>query len=67
MTGWGGTQRLQQIIGKGRAFALFVLTEKIHARDALSIGLVNAIADDPIADAARRIQNCAAPDPQLLE
>jgi enoyl-CoA hydratase/carnithine racemase len=63
MTGWGGTQRLPQIIGKGRALALFVAAEKIHAREALSIGLVDAIADDPVAEAARRIENCFSADP----
>jgi enoyl-CoA hydratase/carnithine racemase len=66
MTGWGGTQRLPQIIGKGRARALFVAAEKIHARDALSIGLVDAIADDPIAEAVRRIQERMPADTVLL-
>ncbi|HST10026.1 MAG TPA: enoyl-CoA hydratase/isomerase family protein, partial [Terriglobales bacterium] len=55
MTGWGGTQRLPQIIGKGRALQLFVAAEKLHARQALSIGLVDAIAEDPIAEVGRRI------------
>jgi enoyl-CoA hydratase len=66
MTGWGGTQRLPQIIGKARALALFVAAEKIHAREALVIGLVNAIADDPVAEATRRIENCSSADPLLL-
>jgi enoyl-CoA hydratase len=67
MTGWGGTQRLPQIIGKGRALALFVAAEKLHAREALSIGLVNAIAEDPVAEAARRIENCVSADPLPLQ
>ena len=65
MTGWGGTQRLRQIIGKGRALALFVAAEKLHAREALGMGLVNAIAEDPVAEAARRIENCVSADPLL--
>jgi len=55
MTGWGGTQRLPRLIGKGRALELFVAAEKVTAAHALQIGLVDAIADDPIADAQRRL------------
>ncbi|MBZ5667794.1 MAG: enoyl-CoA hydratase/isomerase family protein [Acidobacteriia bacterium] len=53
MTGWGGTQRLPRLIGKGRALELFIAAEKVSATRALAIGLVDAIADDPVA-AARR-------------
>jgi len=55
MTGWGGTQRLPRLIGKGRALELFVAAEKVTAARALQIGLVDAIADDPVADALRRL------------
>lgn len=55
ITGWGGTQRLPRLIGKGRALEMFVAAEKIHARRALDIGLVDALADDPVAGAVRRI------------
>jgi len=51
ITGWGGTQRLPRLIGKGRALELFVAAEKITAQRALTIGLVDAIARDPIAEA----------------
>jgi enoyl-CoA hydratase/carnithine racemase len=51
MTGWGGTQRLPRLIGKGRALELFIAAEKISAVRALEIGLVDAIADDPVAAA----------------
>lgn len=51
MTGWGGTQRLPRLIGKGRALELFVAAEKISASRALEIGLVDAIAEDPVAGA----------------
>ncbi len=49
MTGWGGTQRLPRLIGKSRALELFVAAEKVSAARALEIGLVDAIADDPVA------------------
>jgi enoyl-CoA hydratase/carnithine racemase len=55
MTGWGGTQRLPRLIGKGRALELFVAAEKVTGVGALQIGLVDAIADDPVADALRRL------------
>jgi enoyl-CoA hydratase/carnithine racemase len=54
MTGWGGTQRLPRLIGKGRALELFVAAEKVGGARALQIGLVDAIAGDPVADALRR-------------
>jgi len=55
MTGWGGTQRLPRLIGRGIALELFVAAEKVNAARALQIGLVDAIADDPVAHALRRI------------
>jgi enoyl-CoA hydratase len=53
MTGWGGTQRLPHLIGKARAMQMFLLAETVKAEEALRIGLVNAISDDPIAHAVR--------------
>lgn len=55
MTGWGGTQRLPRLIGKGRALELFVAAEKVTATRALQIGLVEAVADDPVTNALRRL------------
>jgi enoyl-CoA hydratase/carnithine racemase len=54
MTGWGGTQRLPRLIGKGRALELFVAAQKISAERALEIGLVDAIAEGPVAEALRQ-------------
>ena len=59
ITGWGGTQRLPRLIGKGRALELFVAAEKVSAARALEIGLVDAIADDPVAEAMRQLQQLA--------
>jgi enoyl-CoA hydratase len=55
ITGWGGTQRLPRLIGKGRALEMFVAAEKISATQALRMGLVDVIAADPIAEAVRRV------------
>lgn len=53
ITGWGGTQRLPRLIGKGRALEMFVAAEKINAQRALRIGLIDAIAENPVAEAIR--------------
>jgi enoyl-CoA hydratase/carnithine racemase len=55
VTGWGGTQRLPRLIGKARALEMFVAAAKISSEQSLRIGLVDAIADDPVAEAVRRI------------
>jgi enoyl-CoA hydratase/carnithine racemase len=55
ITGWGGTQRLPRLIGRGCALGMFIAAEKITAPHALRIGLVDAVAEDPVAEAARRI------------
>lgn len=41
--GYGGTQRLTQIIGKGRAFEMIMTAEPISAEYAKEIGLVNHV------------------------
>jgi len=55
ITGWGGTQRLPRLIGKGRALEILVAAEKIRAERALQIGLIDAVSDDPVEEALRRI------------
>ncbi len=56
ITGWGGTQRLPRLVGKGVALEIFVAAEKINAKRALAIGLVDAIEEDPVAEALRRLE-----------
>jgi enoyl-CoA hydratase len=41
--GYGGTQRLVQLIGKGRAMELLLTADMIGAAKALEFGLINAI------------------------
>jgi enoyl-CoA hydratase/carnithine racemase len=60
ITGWGGTQRLPQLVGKARALQMFVAAEKLHASEALHHGLIDAISEDPIA-AALNCQSRRAP------
>jgi enoyl-CoA hydratase len=56
ITGWGGTQRLPRLIGKGRALEIFVVAEKITALEAVQMGLVDWIAADPVAASIQRIK-----------
>jgi enoyl-CoA hydratase/carnithine racemase len=57
ITGWGGTQRLPRLIGQARALEMFLAAEKVSAAQALRMGLIDRIAEDPIAEACRRIRN----------
>ncbi len=41
--GYGGTQRLIQLIGKGKAFELLMTADMIGAQEALQLGLVNYV------------------------
>ena len=56
ITGWGGTQRLPRLVGKARALQLFVAAEKLGAQEALRIGLVDAVAEDPVGWAAGKLK-----------
>jgi enoyl-CoA hydratase/carnithine racemase len=51
ITGWGGTQRLPRLIGKGRALELLVTAQKVAATRAFDIGLVDKVVNDPVAEA----------------
>lgn len=41
--GYGGTQRLAQLVGKGKAFEMIVTADMINAQDAYKWGLVNYV------------------------
>jgi enoyl-CoA hydratase/carnithine racemase len=49
ITGWGGTQRLPRLIGKARALQMFLLAEMVSAEEALRIGLVDQLVEDPLS------------------
>jgi enoyl-CoA hydratase len=48
ITGWGGTQRLPRLIGEAKALEMFFTTKRVTAAEALQIGLVERITDDPL-------------------
>jgi enoyl-CoA hydratase/carnithine racemase len=47
VTGWGGTQRLPRLIGRGRALEMFVAAETITAEQALCMGVVDLVCPLP--------------------
>jgi len=44
ITGWGGTQRLPRLIGRGCALEMLVTGGRIRASEALAWGVVSKIA-----------------------
>jgi enoyl-CoA hydratase len=45
--GYGGTQRLAQLVGKGKAFEMIVTADMINAADAYKWGLANYVTTQP--------------------
>lgn len=48
MPGWGGTQRLPRIVGKGKANEMILTGEMVSADEAYRIGLANAVVPQNI-------------------
>jgi enoyl-CoA hydratase len=49
--GYGGTQRLTQLVGKARSMELILTGRHIKADEALSIGLINSLSENAMEDA----------------
>jgi enoyl-CoA hydratase len=48
ITGWGGTQLLPRLIGRKRALEMFITAKRIDSNEALKIGLIDRICEDPL-------------------
>jgi enoyl-CoA hydratase len=56
--GYGGTQRLAQLVGKGKAMEMILTADMITANEALQIGLVNhVVSQDELLTKAEEIMN----------
>tara|TARA_B100000427_G_scaffold94290_1_gene77790 strand:+ start:71 stop:847 length:777 start_codon:yes stop_codon:yes gene_type:complete len=56
LPGYGGTQRLPQLIGKGKAMELIMTGGMIDANNALSLGLVNyVVSQKELMEASKKI------------
>lgn len=66
--GYGGTQRLIQLIGKGKAFELLTTADMIGAEEARQLGLVNHVVeqDELMAKCIEIIQKISTKSPQAI-
>ncbi|MGH8890317.1 MAG: enoyl-CoA hydratase/isomerase family protein [Acidothermaceae bacterium] len=63
LPGWGGTQRLPRLVGQGRATEMILTGELVTAQQALAIGLVNRVADEPLKAALEFAEHVAERNP----
>jgi enoyl-CoA hydratase len=66
--GYGGTQRLPRLVGRGRALQLLLTGEMIDAQEALRIGLVNSVvpAEELLPTAEKMLSDMLANAPLAL-
>lgn len=67
--GYGGTQRLQRIVGRGRALELVLMGDPIDAAEAHRIGLVNRVfaADELLSGATQMAEKLISRGPLALQ
>ena len=67
ITGWGGTQRLPRLIGRGPALRLLLTGERVDAGEALRLGLIDLVDADAAGRAVAFAARLASEyDPALL-
>jgi len=66
--GYGGTQRLPRIVGKGNALYMLLSAEHVSAQDALRMGLVSRVVpqDQLLAEAEKLMKAIVAKGPVAL-
>ncbi|MCO6494088.1 MAG: enoyl-CoA hydratase/isomerase family protein [Bacteroidetes bacterium] len=67
--GYGGTQRLVQIVGKGRALEILLTTNTVDAQKALHIGLVNEVfsSEELISESRKRLSKIISKSPNAIK
>jgi len=67
--GFGGTQRLPRLVGKGRAMELLLTGKMIDAHDAKEIGLVNEVCamDDLLPNCLKMMSNIYRNSPVSIQ
>lgn len=55
--GYGGTQRLTQLVGKAKALEFILTGKQVSAEEALSAGLVNQVTEHSALDEAKSLLN----------
>jgi len=65
LPGYGGTQRLVQLVGKGKAMELLLTADMVKAPEALGLGLVNHVvpAEELLTKATEILQKIATKGP----
>jgi enoyl-CoA hydratase/carnithine racemase len=63
----GGTYRLVSLLGPARAKELILLRDRIDAADALRLGLVTELADDPLERSLRLAERLASLPPLAVQ
>ncbi len=67
LPGFGGTQRLKQLIGEAKAFELIATGRRIDAKEAMQLGIVNEVSEDYVARAREYARQLSEMPPLSLE
>ena len=67
LPGWGGTQRLQQIVGMGRAKEIILTAERYEAEEMAEFGFVNEVVDGDLESAAFEQAAALAAGPPIAQ
>ena len=57
ITGWGGTQLLPRLVAEAKALEMFLTAKRVEASEALRIGLIDKVAENPLADSIANFSN----------
>ena len=65
--GYGGTQRLRQLVGRGKSLELLMTGEMISADEALALGLVNHVVDNLMEFSQKLAEKIISKSPVILD